>query len=111
VNASIFLGYAEAKRRRPLFFALLLGLPIIVAGVPSQALTLFDAFYRAGSLVFGGGHVVLRLLQVSIFPSLGPSEVNFVVEDFARAQHKPLFVLISSVSIVQNPAHRYIRRI
>jgi len=94
------LGYAEAKRQCPLYFALLLALPIIVAAVPSNALTLFDAFYRVGSLMLGGGHVVLRLLQVSIFISLGPSEVNFVVEDFARVPHKLRFVLISSVSML-----------
>src|SRR5262249_41079961 len=46
-----------------LFFVLLLGLPLLAAAVPSQGLTLFESFYRAGSLVFGGGHVVLPLLQ------------------------------------------------
>src|SRR5215470_4533127 len=38
-----------------LFFALLLGLPILAAAIPSQSVRLVDAFYRAGSLVFGGG--------------------------------------------------------
>src|SRR5215467_170434 len=51
-----------------LFFALLVGLPLLAAAVPSQALKEFDAFYRAGSLVFGGGHVVLPLLQASVVP-------------------------------------------
>jgi chromate transporter len=45
------------------FFALLLGLPAIVGLYPSHALAVFDAFYRSGALVFGGGHVVLPLLQ------------------------------------------------
>lgn len=51
------------------FFALLLGLPLLVAAWPSQALAVVDAFYRAGALVFGGGHVVLPLLQASVVPT------------------------------------------
>lgn len=46
-----------------LFFALLIGLPLLAALIPSQTLALVDSFYRVGSLVFGGGHVVLPLLQ------------------------------------------------
>lgn len=49
-----------------LFFALLAGLPLCLAVLPSQALAVVDAFYRAGALVFGGGHVVLPLLQASV---------------------------------------------
>lgn len=51
------------------FFALLLGLPLLVAAWPSPALAVVDAFYRAGALVFGGGHVVLPLLQASVVPT------------------------------------------
>lgn len=46
-----------------IFLILLLILPLLNAAASSPALTLFDLFYRAGSLVFGGGHVVLPLLQ------------------------------------------------
>lgn len=45
------------------FTALLLGLPLLSALTNNPALGLFDVFYRSGSLVFGGGHVVLPLLQ------------------------------------------------
>lgn len=45
------------------FFALLGGLPLAVALWPTHALDLFEAFYRSGALVFGGGHVVLPLLE------------------------------------------------
>lgn len=48
------------------FFALLVGLPIAAATGASQALSYFDAFYRAGSLIFGGGHVVLPLLKAEV---------------------------------------------
>ncbi|MNO49904.1 putative chromate transport protein [compost metagenome] len=49
-----------------LFFALLIGLPVLARLVPGQVIDLADAFYRTGSLVFGGGHVVLPLLQAEV---------------------------------------------
>jgi chromate transporter len=52
-----------------LFFALLIGLPIFAAGSALNSVKLFDVFYRAGSLVFGGGHVVLPLLQAAVVPA------------------------------------------
>lgn len=52
-----------------LFFLLLGGLPLLASIFPHPALTMADAFYRAGSLVFGGGHVVLPLLQAAVVPS------------------------------------------
>jgi chromate transporter len=48
------------------FFGLLAGLPALHAAMPSQVLALVNAFYRAGALVFGGGHVVLPLLQAAV---------------------------------------------
>ena len=53
-----------------LFAILLLALPLAVNLVPTLPLQLVDSFYRAGSLVFGGGHVVLPLLQeeISAYP-------------------------------------------
>ena len=49
-----------------LFVVLLLGLPAASAAVGAHGLVLFEAFYRAGALVFGGGHVVLPLLEASV---------------------------------------------
>lgn len=46
-----------------LFCGLLFGLPLVDKVSPHQATRVFDAFYRSGALVFGGGHVVLPLLQ------------------------------------------------
>src|SRR6266851_5048077 len=45
-----------------MFFVLLIGLPLLASATSWQPVKLFEAFYRAGSLVFGGGHVVLPLL-------------------------------------------------
>ncbi len=75
-----------------LFFALLVGLPVASGLIESQALALFDSFYRTGSLVFGGGHVVLPLLEREV---VGPGWVTS--EDFlagygaAQAVPGPLF--------------------
>ena len=52
-----------------LFFALLIGLPILAKLLPSPTMVVVDAFYRVGSLVFGGGHVVLPLLQAEVVSS------------------------------------------
>lgn len=52
-----------------LFLSILAGLPFLAEVMPSQAISMADAFYRAGSLVFGGGHVVLPLLQAEVVPS------------------------------------------
>jgi chromate transporter len=45
------------------YFVLLAGLPALAQWHPGGGVTIFAAFYRAGALVFGGGHVVLPLLQ------------------------------------------------
>src|SRR5262249_21669155 len=50
------------------FFLLLIGLPIAAALTHSQAVALFQAFYRSGALVFGGGHVVLPLIDTGLGP-------------------------------------------
>lgn len=50
------------------FAVLLVALPVVARGTDNHALALFDAFYRAGALVFGGGHVVLPLLQAAVVP-------------------------------------------
>ncbi|WP_027716200.1 chromate efflux transporter [Desulfuromonas sp. TF] len=49
-----------------LFFSLLFGLPLLAAATGSQVMILFDSFFRSGALVFGGGHVVLPLLQAEV---------------------------------------------
>jgi chromate transporter len=55
------------------FFALLIGLPILRQIQPNHALEVFDSFFRVGSLVFGGGHVVLPLLQTEV---VGPGWIT-----------------------------------
>jgi chromate transporter len=88
-----------------LFFAILIGLPLLVATVPSHALQLFEAFYRAGSLVFGGGHVVLPLLQASVVPSGWVSNDTFLAGyGAAQAVPGPLFTFSAYLGTVMGPA-------
>src|SRR5215831_15207279 len=68
VHLPLSVGRRTGAAFLVLFAVLLIGLPLLAANTPSQALNLFDVFYRAGSLVFGGGHVVLPLLQASVVP-------------------------------------------
>ena len=86
-----------------LFFVLLIGLPLLAAALPSQGLQLFDAFYRAGSLVFGGGHVVLPLLQASVVPPGWVSNDAFLAGyGAAQAVPGPLFTFAAYLGAVMN---------
>lgn len=89
-----------------LFSVLLIGLPLLAAGFPSHTLSLVDAFYRTGSLVFGGGHVVLPLLQAEVVPSgWVSSEVFLVGYGAAQAVPGPLFTFAAflGASMSQSP--------
>lgn len=75
-----------------LFVVLLLWLPLLASHAPSMLLRQIDAFYRAGALVFGGGHVVLPLLQAAVVPSGWVSESTFLAGyGAAQAVPGPLF--------------------
>src|SRR5690606_20547938 len=65
---NVRVGRRAAVAALVLFFVLLALLPFLAQTSGIQALAYFDAFYRAGSLVFGGGHVVLPLLQAEVVP-------------------------------------------
>ncbi|SDS54961.1 chromate transporter [Halopseudomonas xinjiangensis] len=74
------------------FFALLIILPLLSSLVASQSLDMVDAFYRAGALVFGGGHVVLPLLQAEVVPTGWVSDDAFLAGyGGAQAVPGPLF--------------------
>ncbi|MEO8685973.1 MAG: chromate efflux transporter [Devosia sp.] len=69
-----------------LFASLLALLPLFAAS--NQGLTLFDAFYRSGALVFGGGHVVLPLLQEAVVRPGWVTDAGFL-EGYGLAQAVP----------------------
>jgi chromate transporter len=74
------------------FFLLLAGLPILRGLQISQGIELFDAFYRSGALVFGGGHVVLPLLREAFVTPGWVSDDTFLAGyGAAQAVPGPLF--------------------
>ena len=88
-----------------LFFLLLFGLPLVAAAVPAQPIRLFDAFYRSGALVFGGGHVVLPLLQAEVVPPGWVSNDAFLAGyGAAQAVPGPLFTFSAYLGTVAGPA-------
>ncbi|HYU13335.1 MAG TPA: chromate efflux transporter, partial [Stellaceae bacterium] len=88
-----------------LFFVLLFGLPLLAAAVPVQPIKLLDSFYRSGSLVFGGGHVVLPLLQAEVVPPGWVSNDAFLAGyGAAQAVPGPLFTFAAYLGTVMGPA-------
>ncbi|RHB49660.1 chromate efflux transporter [Exiguobacterium sp. AM39-5BH] len=86
-----------------LFGALLVILPILRETIESQSIALFDSFYRAGALVFGGGHVVLPLLERELVPTGFLSEEAFLAGyGAAQAVPGPLFTFASYLGTVIN---------
>ncbi|WP_300340332.1 chromate efflux transporter [Accumulibacter sp.] len=86
-----------------LFLLLLVGLPVVAQAWPERTLAMIDAFYRAGSLVFGGGHVVLPLLQAEVVPSGWVSNESFLAGyGAAQAVPGPLFTFAAFLGASMN---------
>jgi len=87
-----------------LFVGLLLALPVAASWTSSQALALFDGFYRTGALVFGGGHVVLPLLESEVVPPGWVSADAFLAGyGAAQAVPGPLFTFAAYLGAVMQP--------
>jgi chromate transporter len=84
-----------------LFFGLLIGLPLL------SGVALFDAFYRSGALVFGGGHVVLPLLRDAVVAPGWVSDASFLAGyGAAQAVPGPLFTFAAFLGAVATPGPR-----
>lgn len=87
------------------FFVLLFGLPLLAEHAGEHLLRLVSAFYRAGSLVFGGGHVVLPLLQATVVQPGWVSQDLFLAGYGAtQAMPGPIFTFAAFLGAVENPA-------
>jgi chromate transporter len=87
-----------------LFAAFFLIVPVLAATTGSQALALFNAFYRSGALVFGGGHVVLPLLQAQVVtPGWVGNEAFLAGYGLAQAVPGPLFTFAAYLGAVMGP--------
>ncbi|MFK3691155.1 chromate efflux transporter [Agrobacterium tumefaciens] len=86
------------------FALLLVFLPLLAASAASQGVSLFDAFYRAGALVFGGGHVVLPLLQSEVVSNNWVTKDAFIAGYGAtQAVPGPLFTFAAYLGAVVGP--------
>jgi chromate transporter len=102
-------GYGEISRAAAIaclsaFGVLLAGLPVLRAVTHSQWIAVIDSFYRSGSLVFGGGHVVLPLLQREVVPPGWVSNAAFLAGYGAtQAVPGPLFTFAAYLGAVLGP--------
>jgi chromate transporter len=105
VDLGVRVNRGVAFAALALFFAALIGLPVFAAACPSQTMALVDSFYRSGSLVFGGGHVVLPLLQSEV---VGPGWVSkdafLAGYGAAQAVPGPLFTFAAYLGTVMTGA-------
>lgn len=86
-----------------LFFGLLILLPILRQLTSLQWIAMFDRFYRSGALVFGGGHVVLPLLEQQFVPTGWLTEQQFLAGyGAAQAVPGPLFTFAAYIGAVIN---------
>jgi chromate transporter len=87
-----------------LLFGLLIGLPVARDIVGTQPVALFDSFFRAGSLVFGGGHVVLPLLQSEVVQAGWVDQEHFLAGyGLAQAVPGPLFTFAGYLGAAMRP--------
>lgn len=87
-----------------LFGALLVLPPLLTAATHDPRLVLFDAFFRSGALVFGGGHVVLPLLQAQVVAPGWVSDAAFLNGyGLAQAIPGPLFAFAAYLGALASP--------
>jgi chromate transporter len=103
------LGFSVPHRHGAVALVVFTGLfvitPLVAAKTGSQGLALFDAFYRSGALVFGGGHVVLPLLQAEVVTPGWVSNADFLAGyGMAQAVPGPLFTFAAYLGAVMGPS-------
>ncbi|MBS4213172.1 chromate transporter [Neobacillus rhizophilus] len=102
-NAQFPISRSFAMICLAIFFGLLIVLPLLRGVVSSSGLALFDSFYRSGALVFGGGHVVLPLLEREFVPTGWLSKEEFLAGyGAAQAVPGPLFTFAAYIGAVIN---------
>jgi chromate transporter len=100
-QASFRIAKGTALAAWILFVVLLFGLPLAAWSMHGHALALFDSFYRSGSLVFGGGHVVLPLLRNEVVPPGWVTDDLFLAGyGAAQAVPGPLFTFAAYLGTV-----------
>ena len=86
------------------FLVLLFGLPVLAETSGGHIIRLVDAFYRAGSLVFGGGHIVLPLLQATVVrPGWVGQDLFLAGYGATQAVPGPVFSFAAFLGAVETP--------
>ncbi|WP_431276065.1 chromate efflux transporter [Variovorax ureilyticus] len=86
-----------------MFFGFLVALPFVALATHSLMWTIVEGFYRAGALVFGGGHVVLPLLQATVVPAGVVTNEQFLAGyGAAQAVPGPLFTFAAYLGAVMH---------
>jgi chromate transporter len=99
------IGRRVAVACGALYLTLLLLLPVARTTAPSGEIALFDSFYRSGAFVFGGGHVVLPLLQNEVVPPGWVTQDRFLAGyGAAQAMPGPLFTFAGYLGAVIAPS-------
>jgi len=100
-------GHAWAAAALALFLVLLVLLPVLAGISGNKSVAVFDSFYRAGSLVFGGGHVVLPLLRSEVVPRGWIGDDAFMAGyGAAQAVPGPLFTFAGYLgTVIDTGAH------
>jgi chromate transporter len=104
LHARVPIGRRLGAASWGIFVGLLVLLPLLRQASAQQALAVFDSFFRVGSLVFGGGHVVLPLLQAEVVGPGWVSNEHFVAGyGAAQAVPGPLFTFSAYLGFVMQP--------
>lgn len=85
-----------------IFATLLIGLPLVRPLIESTSFAIFDIFYRVGSIVFGGGHVVLPMLEREVVPGWMTADAFISGYGIAQAVPGPLFTLAGYLGQLMN---------
>ncbi|MDN4608540.1 chromate efflux transporter [Sporosarcina highlanderae] len=105
VPASIHLSFGKRTgvAAWTIFFVLLIGIPAIRSYFHNATIAIFDTFYRVGSIVFGGGHVVLPMLEREVVPAGWMDAETFIAGyGAAQAVPGPLFTLSGYLGQLMN---------
>jgi chromate transporter len=103
-HASVSVSKRAGLLALATFLLLLAGLPVLSNLTHSQAVALFEAFYRSGALVFGGGHVVLPLLrEATVAQGWVTDDVFLAGYGAAQAVPGPLFTFAAYLGAVMGP--------
>ncbi len=99
------VGKASGVASLVVFVVLLVALPLLVLWNTNPVLAMIDSFYRTGSLVFGGGHVVLPLLEAEVVETGRVGEQAFLAGyGAAQAVPGPLFAFAAYLGAVYTSA-------